>query len=61
MSGQVVKRPRALQDLVFYRPFTDGIEVLRVLGGARDIHSILAEEFGGEADAEQADEPDSSG
>lgn len=45
--------------LVFYRPFTDGIEVLRVLHGARDIHSILAEEFGGEADAEEADGPDS--
>jgi toxin ParE1/3/4 len=43
--------------LVFYRPITDGIEVLRVLHGARDIQSILAEEFGSEADNdEEADE-----
>lgn len=32
--------------LVFYRPIPDGIEVLRVLHGARDIHGILSEEFG---------------
>ena len=32
--------------LVFYRPIPDGIEVLRVLHGARDIHSILTDEFG---------------
>ena len=32
--------------LVFYRPVAGGIEVLRVLHGARDIHGILAEEFG---------------
>src|SRR4051794_27841206 len=31
--------------LVFYRPMPDGIEVARVLHGARDIPSILAEEF----------------
>ena len=31
---------------VFYRPAPDGIEVVRVLHGARDIHGILAEEFG---------------
>jgi toxin ParE1/3/4 len=31
--------------LVFYRPTPDGIEVARVLHGARDIQSILAEEF----------------
>jgi toxin ParE1/3/4 len=37
--------------LVFYRPLPGGIEVLRVLHGARDIHAILAEEFGIEADA----------
>jgi toxin ParE1/3/4 len=37
--------------LVFYRPIPGGIEVLRVLHGARDIHGILAEEFGIEADA----------
>jgi len=32
--------------LVFYRPIPGGIEVLRVLHGARDIPEILAEEFG---------------
>ena len=32
--------------LVFYRPVPGGIEVFRVLHGARDIHGILAEEFG---------------
>jgi toxin ParE1/3/4 len=31
--------------LVFYRPITDGIEVYRVLHGARDITNILADEF----------------
>jgi toxin ParE1/3/4 len=37
--------------LVFYRPVPGGIEVLRVLHGARDIPGILAEEFGIEEDA----------
>jgi toxin ParE1/3/4 len=32
--------------LVFYRPVPDGIEIVRVLHGARDIDRILAEEFG---------------
>lgn len=32
--------------LVFYRALADGIEIVRVLHGARDIASILAEEFG---------------
>jgi toxin ParE1/3/4 len=32
--------------LVFYRPVADGIEIARVLHGARDIEGILAEEFG---------------
>jgi toxin ParE1/3/4 len=31
--------------LIFYRPLPDGIEVLRVLHGARDIAGIPAEEF----------------
>jgi toxin ParE1/3/4 len=31
--------------LVFYRPIAGGIEVYRVLHGARDIHAILTEEF----------------
>jgi len=48
--------------LVFYRPVPGGIEVLRVLHGARDIHRILAEEFGVEVDddngaAEDTDVP----
>jgi toxin ParE1/3/4 len=37
---------RFKSDLVFYRPTPEGIEVARVLHGARDIPSILAEEFG---------------
>jgi toxin ParE1/3/4 len=32
--------------IVFYRPLPGGIEVLRVLHGARDIPGILAEDFG---------------
>lgn len=32
--------------LVFYRPVPGGIEMFRVLHGARDLHGILAEEFG---------------
>jgi toxin ParE1/3/4 len=37
--------------LVFYRPVTDGIEVIRVLHGARDIDSLLADELGIDDDA----------
>jgi toxin ParE1/3/4 len=46
--------------LVFYRPIADGIEVARVLHGARDIHGILSQEFGiGEDDGDDgADEDD---
>jgi toxin ParE1/3/4 len=36
--------------VIFYRPVTGGIEVLRVLHGAQDIHRILSEEFGVEDD-----------
>lgn len=36
--------------MVFYRTIAGGIEVLRVLHGARDIHPILAEDFAGDAD-----------
>ncbi len=43
--------------LVFYRSVADGIEVVRVLHGARDIHDILAEEFDVERDAND-DEPE---
>jgi toxin ParE1/3/4 len=42
--------PRFKVYLVFYRPVAEGIEIVRVLHGARDIHGILAEEFGIEAD-----------
>jgi toxin ParE1/3/4 len=42
--------------VVFYRPVTGGIEVLRVLHGARDIDNMLAEEFGIEKVADSADE-----
>lgn len=46
--------------LVFYRPFPDGIEVLRVLHGARDIAGILAEEFGADTgdDDDETTEPE---
>jgi toxin ParE1/3/4 len=39
--------------LVFYRPTPGGIEVLRVLHGARDIRGILAEDFGITGGAEE--------
>lgn len=41
--------------LVFYRPLAHGIEVFRVLHGARDIEGILAEEFGIDADDENGE------
>jgi toxin ParE1/3/4 len=41
--------------LVFYRSVADGIEVVRVLHGARDIHVILAEELFIENDADSND------
>jgi toxin ParE1/3/4 len=42
--------------VVFYRRIQSGIEVVRVLHGARDVSRILAEEFGiEEGDADQAD------
>jgi toxin ParE1/3/4 len=45
--------------LVFYRPLPDGVEVLHVLHGARDIASILAEEFGVDAGGDdEAGEPE---
>lgn len=37
---------RYKNDLVFFLPNVDGIEILRVLHGAQDIHRILAEELG---------------
>ncbi len=38
-----VSRYRAF--IIFYRPRPDGIEVLRVLHGSRDLEGILAEDF----------------
>jgi toxin ParE1/3/4 len=43
---------RFKNDLVFYLLSADGIEILRVLHGAQDIHHILAEEFGIEDDGD---------
>ena len=37
--------------VVFYRPVADGVEIVRVLHGARDLRRILAEEFGIEEEA----------
>jgi toxin ParE1/3/4 len=42
--------------LVFYRPVADGIEIVRVLHGARDVASVLTEQFG--ADPDQSDDED---
>lgn len=46
--------------LVFYRPAAGGIEVVRVLHGARDLPNILAEDLGvtGGADAIEDPGPD---
>lgn len=41
--------------LVFYRPVAGGIEVLRILHGARDLDHILTDELGG-ADGPGADD-----
>jgi toxin ParE1/3/4 len=38
--------PRFKKYLIFYRPVAEGIEVVRLLHGARDIAGILAEELG---------------
>ena len=44
--------------LVFYRPIPGGVEIFRVLHGARDIQGILAEEFGDTEDEDLAAESD---
>ncbi|WP_435017749.1 type II toxin-antitoxin system RelE/ParE family toxin [Tundrisphaera sp. TA3] len=36
--------------LIFYRTIPDGIEVYRILHGARDIHAILSDELGIDSD-----------
>lgn len=47
---------RFRKQLAFYRPIAGGIEVVRVLHGARDIAGILAEEFGVAGDVDATDE-----
>ena len=44
--------------LVFYRPVADGIEVIRVVHGARDIDTIFREELVLDADGPDDDEAD---
>lgn len=39
--------------IVFYRPIDGGVEIARVLHGAREIHPILAEDFGVADDVEK--------
>ena len=46
--------------LVFYRPVADGIEVLRILHGARDIPDLLAEGFESLSNDALDEEPDAS-
>lgn len=41
--------------LVFYRPLPDGIEVVRVLHGSRDIAGVLADDFGIRGDQGEED------
>jgi toxin ParE1/3/4 len=42
--------------VVFYRPLPDGIEVLRVLHGSRDLEGILTSDLDDEPEAEDAPE-----
>jgi toxin ParE1/3/4 len=44
LAGVRTFRISGFPHLVFYRPLEDGIEVLRVLHGARDVPHILQEE-----------------
>ncbi len=44
--------------IVFYRPVADGIEILRVLHGARDFHGLLGEGFDLPEDDEATGDPD---
>lgn len=44
--------------LVFYRPAADGIDIVRILHGVRDIPSILANDFGVTADDDNVDSDD---
>jgi toxin ParE1/3/4 len=38
--------------VIFYQPITEGIEVLRVLHGARDVHRVFDKMVGGPGDDE---------
>ncbi len=42
--------------IIFYKPIPDGIEVYRVLHGARDIDGLLANEFGAPTDEPEVDD-----
>jgi toxin ParE1/3/4 len=44
--------------IVFYRPIPGGIEVLRVLHGARNLPEILADEFGGDQEPDTGEDQD---
>jgi toxin ParE1/3/4 len=60
---RVLPVSRFKKHLDFYRPVAEGIEILRVLHGGRDIHDLLAEDFappGDEADDALDEEPDAS-
>jgi toxin ParE1/3/4 len=48
------------KDLIFHRPISDGIEIVRVLHGARDIGGILAQEFGVKRDTSEDEDLDES-
>jgi toxin ParE1/3/4 len=41
--------------VVFYTPITGGIDIIRILHGARDIQSILADDF--DVDSGKGEEP----
>jgi len=43
--GQEIRRFSVSNYVVFYRPLSDGIEVLRVLHGNRDIPAVWRERF----------------
>jgi toxin ParE1/3/4 len=47
---------RFLKYIVFYRPLVDGIEVLRVLHGARDLGGLLADDFRSDTNDDAEDE-----
>jgi hypothetical protein len=55
-AGSFVAIAGFKQDLIFYRLLPDGIEIVRVLHGARDIGSILAGHFSIQHDDEGEDQ-----